>query len=345
MDKGLGNESTSISSATITNSSSNRDMFLKQVNKNSHKIAKPIRKPLPPPTTTASSTIPIPDPNPHNLGPGQAPPQSQQPPVYNINKNDFRDVVQKLTGSPAHERIPTPPPPATHPRPPSSRLQRIRPPPLAQISNRPPQLTQILPRPQNDSGQRGPAAAVPAQPFPPLPPLPSVHPAAESPISAYMRFLQSSASSLAPSPLWNGVAPVGPRPDSLLPQNEFGQRPPFSPLQPAESPISAYMRFLQSSASSSSAASPQGNGVAPPPPPPPLVASQQQQPLPSSATFPSPFPVLPLSPLPFGCVPSPRSPYGMMSPSFLFSPTGQLGLPQLPLSPTLPVPSPRWKGM
>ncbi|KAK6116153.1 hypothetical protein DH2020_008422 [Rehmannia glutinosa] len=339
MDKGLGNDSSSsISSATITNSNnsnsshshSNRDMFLKQVNKNSHKIAKPIRKPLPFPTTTpvsSSASIPqILDPNPHN--PGHAPPHSQQPPVYNINKNDFRDVVQKLTGSPAHERLPTPPPPVTHPRPPSSRLQRIRPPPLAQISNRPPQLTQILPRAQNDAGQRPPSGH--AQPLPPLPPFPSVHPAAESPISAYMRFLQNPGSSVAPSPLWNGVAPP----------NEFGQRPPLSPLQPTDSPISSYMRFL----GSSSAASPRGGGVAPLPPPQPPFAAPNQ-PLTSSAGFPSGFPPMPLSPLPFGCAPSPRSPYGMISPSFLLSPTGQFGLPQLPMSPTLPVPSPRWKGM
>ena len=33
-----------------------------------------------------------------------------QPPVYNINKNDFKDVVQNLTGSPAHDRISTLPP-------------------------------------------------------------------------------------------------------------------------------------------------------------------------------------------------------------------------------------------
>ncbi|XP_012838888.1 PREDICTED: VQ motif-containing protein 9 [Erythranthe guttata] len=341
MDKGLGNdESTnnnSISSSSAAASSNNRDMFIKQVNKNSHKIAKPIRKPLPLPTT-ASAAASSSDPNPLNPGLGQ--PQSQQPPVYNINKNDFRDVVQKLTGSPAHERFPTPPPPpppVTHPRPPSSRLQRIRPPPLAQITNRPPQLNQQLPRPQNDVGQRGPPAAQ-GQAFTPLPPLPSVHPAAESPISAYMRFLQSSSPS--PSPLWNAVPPTGHRPDSLMPQNEFGQRPPFSSMTPPESPISAYMRYLQNSAASSSAPR-QGNGVTLPPPQPPFFAPQHHHPPPSSASFPP----LPLSPLPFGCIPSPRSPYGMNSPSFLFSPTGQFGMPQLPLSPTPPVTSPRWKGM
>ncbi|KAK4434218.1 VQ motif-containing protein 9 [Sesamum alatum] len=338
MDKGFGNDSNS--------NSSSRDMFLKQVNKNSHQIAKPVRKP---PTSAA----PILDLNPRNPGPTH--PQSQQPPVYNINKNDFRDVVQRLTGSPAHERFPPQPPPVTQPRPPSSRLQRIRPPPLPQITNRPPQL---VPHPQNDAGQRG--AAQP-QPFQPLPPLPSVHPPAESPISAYMRFLQSSASSPAPSPLWNRGPPIGPRPDSLPPQSEFGQRAPFSPLPPMESPVSAYMRFLQSSPYASSAPPPRGNGLGPPPPQPPPVPPhqqppQQQPPLvppqqppppapPSSSAFPSPFPAMPLSPLPFGWVPSPRSPYGMLSPSFLFSPAGQFGLPQVPLSPTLPVPSPRWKGM
>ncbi|KAL6578363.1 hypothetical protein OROMI_010691 [Orobanche minor] len=378
MDRGLSNESSSISSSysaaapPVTN---NSNMFLKQANKNSHKIAKPFRKPLPlpNPTNAAPSNIPLTDLNPYN--PGRALPQSQQPAVYNINKSDFRDVVQKLTGSPAHERLQTPPPPAvTQPRPPSSRLQRIRPPPLSQISNRPNQITQIHavptpthaqpflpyppsahpaaespvsaymrflqnsasplwnggPRPdflppQNEFGQR------PPHPFSPLYPL-------ESPVSAYMRFLQNSASSAAPSPLWNGVAPIGnPRPGSMMPQNEFGQRPPpFPPLQPLESPVSAYMRFPHNPAGSSHVASQQGGGVAPPPP------------LTPSAAFPPPFPAMPLSPLPFGCILSPRSPYSIMSPRFLFSPMGQLGFPQLPpLSPTgqFGFPSPRWRGM
>lgn len=348
------------SAASITSSSSstatNREMFLKNVNRNSHKIAKPIRKPLLPPSAAAAPPIPIPETNP--LASAQTQPQSQQPPVYNINKNDFRDVVQKLTGSPAHERNPTPPPPATHPRSSaSSRLQRIRPPPLAQIGNRPTQLTQMIPRPPGDGGQRFAAPPPPPQLFQqPLPPLPSVHPAAESPISAYMRFLQNSASSPAPLPMWSGGPSGGPRPDSIVPQGDFAHRPPFPPMAQPESPVSAYMRFFQSPAFPSSAISPRGSGAPPPPLPPqhPLSAPPQQQPQqhqhqhppPPSATLPpSPFPVLPLSPLPFGCVPSPKSPYGLLSPSFLFSPTGQLGLPQLPLSPTLPVPSPRWKGI
>ena len=58
-----------------------------------------------------------------------------QPQVYNISKNDFRNVVQQLTGSPSHND-PLPRPPHNPPKPQSMRLQRIRPPPLTPI-NRP----------------------------------------------------------------------------------------------------------------------------------------------------------------------------------------------------------------
>ncbi|XP_022884872.1 VQ motif-containing protein 9-like [Olea europaea var. sylvestris] len=177
-----------------------RDVRLNHVTKISHKISKPIRKHLPPtpPNIPIFENI--------NQNPQSEPPQNnlQQPPVYNINKNDFRNVVQKLTGSPSHER----PPPVSHPRPPSSRLQRIRPPPLAQISNHPPPLAQgptygvdLAQKDVLDGCQRA------LQPFSPLPPLPAVLAAAESPISAHMRFFQSSISSFAGAlPRWNSVA-------------------------------------------------------------------------------------------------------------------------------------------
>ncbi|XP_047953712.1 VQ motif-containing protein 9-like [Salvia hispanica] len=280
MDNGFDDSASSAAySNTGSSSISSRDAYLKQLSRNSHKIAKPNRKPLPlPPAASLSDGISILEPNSAN-----SQPQSQQPPVYNINKSDFRDVVQRLTGSPSHERFAAP-----QTRPPSSRLQRIRPPPLSQIFNRPPPIL-----PQNGGV---------SQPFTPLPPLPSVHPAAESPVSAYMRFLQSSAPAASASYPW----PTPPRhPEALIPQS----------APPPESPVSAYMRFLT--------ASPQWNAAAP----------QQFPAMP-------PFPAMPLSPLAFGCIPSPKSPYGA-----LFSPTGQLGLPQLPLSPTPPVSSPRWKGM
>ncbi|KAJ4889355.1 VQ motif-containing protein 9 [Raphanus sativus] len=66
--------------------------------------------------------------------------QHQPHPVYNINKNDFRDVVRKRTGSPTHERISAPPSqqPVHHPKAhQSSRLHRIRPPLVAHVVNRP----------------------------------------------------------------------------------------------------------------------------------------------------------------------------------------------------------------
>lgn len=301
---------TTISSSSNSGSNTNnRDVYLKHLNKISHKISKPARRlPLFDQNSQEISAPPPPQvQQPQNQGPAAAqsqPPtqqqqqQQHQPPVYNINKNDFRDVVQRLTGSPAHERFSTPPP-IQPPKPPSSRLQRIRPPPLVQISNRPPPLPQIN-NPMSCGNPTGGGSAPVAgffggqrQPLSPLPPFPAVHAAAESPISAYMRFLQSSVPSAA-SPKWNNLPP---------------------PQMP------------------------------PPPPQPPALHQQQQNIPPPSQGFPQFQMLPPTSPLAFGCVPSPRSPYALLSPSLLFSPTGQLGFPQLPLSPSLPVPSPRWKGI
>ncbi|KAA8538116.1 hypothetical protein F0562_027724 [Nyssa sinensis] len=305
------------SSDGSSSNSNNRDHYLKHLNKISHKISKPIRKPTfdqhhiqqqqqhqhhqpqpqPLPTQQVQS-------QPQNLQQ-----QQHQPPVYNINKSDFRDVVQKLTGSPAHERFSTPPP-IQAPKPQSSRLQRIRPPPLAHVSNRPPPLlnnavpsqpplhaTAINPNNHistvgggisgnfvNNQRQVGPLS--------PLPPFPAVHAAAESPISAYMRFLQNSVSAvdsdpkrfaalspLAPliSPRWNSLA------QSQLPQHQQHVLPPLHNILPS----------------------------------------------PSQSQF-----LMPSSPLPFGCVPSPRSPYHLLSPG--------RGFQQFPVSPRLPVPSPRY---
>ncbi|CAN4092429.1 unnamed protein product [Withania somnifera] len=302
--------------STATSASSNRDMYLKHLNKISHKISKPIRKPnhfdnqnlplpqaqtqrAPPPTSSAAG--------PQNL--------QQQPPVYNINKSDFRDVVQKLTGSPAHERIATPPP-IQQPKAASSRLQRIRPPPLSQISSRPPPFVNAVAGGciggSSGGGFLGGQRPVQAQPLSPLPPFPAVHAAAESPISAYMRFLQNSiASGSTDSDIKRfstGLSPLAPR------WNNFGPPPPqplFAPPQPLPLPHQQNI-------------------------PPPSTASSSVLP---------PFPTFPSSPLPFGCLPSPKSPYGFLSPGLLLSPSRQLGFQQLPLSPTVPVPSPKWKGI
>ncbi|XP_078164405.1 VQ motif-containing protein 9-like [Carex rostrata] len=172
--------------ASATTSNTQIESSLKSLNKSSYKISKPTNRPSPPPplpipTPSEPTTNSNPDPNPSisasTLSGPVAPPQ---PPVYNIDKNNFREIVQKLTGSisPVPPR-PTAPPVSTPPVPPlpqpssSSRLHRIRPPPLANLSARPPSV----------AGQ---------QALSPLPPLPSVGVTAESPISAYMRRLHST---------------------------------------------------------------------------------------------------------------------------------------------------------
>ncbi|KAJ9166552.1 hypothetical protein P3X46_021290 [Hevea brasiliensis] len=321
---------TSGSSSSNTTVSSTRDQYLKNLNKLSHKISKPIitKKPLPPPpfdnhnfnniNSNANITSqPQQQPQSQQQQNQQAQQQQHQPPVYNINKNDFRDVVQKLTGSPAHERFSTPPP-IHPPKPPSSRLQRIRPPPLAQVGNRPPPLInsaipphQLPPPPLNASiNPPMPTAAAtnnfiqrPSAPLSPLPPFPAVHAAAESPVSAYLRYLQNSISAVDSNRQFSGFSPlaplVSPRWNNLPQQPPLQQNPqPFDPLQPG---------ILSSRTSG-------------------MIASQPQF-------------QLPTSPLPFGCLNSPRSPYPLLSPGLLLSPSS------FPLSPTLPVPSPRWRAL
>ncbi|KAL1223840.1 VQ motif-containing protein 9 [Cardamine amara subsp. amara] len=283
----------SVSASTTSstgNNTGNRDHYLRQLNKLSHKITKP--------TVTSSSSSAavnreidrLPPPPPINQGNLH----QHQPPVYNINKNDFRDVVQKLTGSPAHERISAPPQqPIHHPKPQqSSRLHRIRPPPLAHVINRPPTLLNGALIPQGshqmnpNQNWTGGFIPRPTAPLSPLPPLPPVHAAAESPVSSYMRYLQNSMFAI----------------DSN--RKEFSG---LSPLAPLVSP-----RWYQQQQQEN--APPSQNSLPPHPPPP-------------TAAVPTSIP----APPPFGCLNSPKSPYGLLSPSILLSPTsGQLGFPVSP---------------
>ncbi|XWS14970.1 hypothetical protein CRYUN_Cryun35bG0054200 [Craigia yunnanensis] len=325
---------TSSTSSSNANNINNRDHYLKHLNKLSHKISKPsstttivpplIKKPSFDQTQNLTQALPTQPFQPQNPNQSSLQAQQHQPPVYNINKNDFRDVVQKLTGSPAHERFSTPPP-IHQPKPQSSRLQRIRPPPLAHVSNRPPSMINCAVPNMNPSGcsqhnppiggptansfiQRPPAAA----PLSPLPPFPAVHAAAESPVSAYMRYLQSSMSATVDSN-----------------SKQFSGFPPLAPLvSPRWNNLTAPQQQQQQQ------------------PPPPQQPQQQQPPQVSSKGMIQSL--LPSSPLPFGCLNSPRSPYALLSPSFLFSPnSGQLGFPLSPtaLSPTVPMPSPKWRGL
>ncbi|XVE95262.1 hypothetical protein REPUB_Repub02eG0081100 [Reevesia pubescens] len=324
---------TSSTSSSNANNIHNRDHYLKHLNKLSHKISKPsatstttnapplFKKPSFDQTQSLPPQLSQPQPQPHNPNQSSLQAQQHQPPVYNINKNDFRDVVQKLTGSPVHERFSTPPP-IHQPKPQSSRLQRIRPPPLAHVSNRPPPMINCAVHNMNPPGcsqpnppiagptgnsfiQRPPAAA----PLSPLPPFPAVHAAAESPVSAHMRYVQSSMSAIFDS---------NPK--------QFSGFPPLAPL------VSPRWNNLTA---------PQQQQP-PPLPPPPQHPQQQQQPPQVSSTG-MIMSQLPSSPLPFGCLNSPRSSYALLSPSLLFSPnSGQLGFP---FSPTVPVPSPKWRGL
>ncbi|KAK8931107.1 hypothetical protein KSP39_PZI017012 [Platanthera zijinensis] len=209
-------------STSIINTSNHMANSLRSFHKSSYKISKPVSRnpspnpirPSPPPSSSTSA-----------IGSGVGPLQQPQPPVYNIDKNDFRDVVQKLTGSPAHlSNRPGPPSISTTSplQPPSrlsavprqlSRLHRIRPPPLAQLApHAPPPISTAI-------STAGEGWVRP--PLSPLPPFPTVSAAAESPISAYMRRFHSGQPFLAQSP--PGMAP----PPLLLPLSplSFGCAP------------------------------------------------------------------------------------------------------------------------
>lgn len=275
--------------------------------------------------------------------------QQPQPQVYNISKNDFRNIVQQLTGSPSHEPLPRPP--QNPPKAQSMRLQKIRPPPLTPINR--PHIPPPIPAPPVASppvpfnngfvrpGQFG-------QPAPTM--MPSMAPGesawsntAESPISAYMRYLQNSI--MDPSPRANLAQPPLQQPQAQGP-GQFQHQPPSSGLLP-----NPHVPALPS---------PRLNG---PVPPMPSVPSPQMY---GAAVLPSPTSQF-LLPSPTGYMNllSPRSPYPLFSPGIQFpSPlTPNFALPTqsgilgpgpqpppspglvFPLSPTgfFPLSSPRWR--
>ncbi|XP_076940743.1 protein HAIKU1-like [Bidens hawaiensis] len=326
--------------------------------------------------------------------------QQPQPQVYNINKNDFQSIVQQLTGSPSRQsQEPIPRPPQNSSKPPSMRLQRNRPSPLTPLNvarprmamhHAPPPQEQMLPhRPPNGAVPFNGGGNVARPPYPGQhrPQLPPMAPppgsvdqigwsnTAESPISAYMRYLQHSIIDSVQGP---------PHPQN--PQNHQGQ----SQYQQQSSGLLPYPPVP-------SLPSPRMNGGPPPPPfsshrmnggplpplpsprmngpPPPLPSPRMNGPPPAlpSPRINRPPPPLPsptsqfLLPSPTGYLNllSPRSPYPLLSPgyqhpppltpNFSFSPMTQPGMfgpgPQLPPSPGLgfpspgffSLPSPRWR--
>ncbi|XP_019161916.1 PREDICTED: protein HAIKU1-like isoform X2 [Ipomoea nil] len=167
-----------------------------------------------------------------------------QPPsqVYNINKSDFRNIVQQLTGSPSQNTsLPRPlqNPSKNHP---GTRLQRIRPAPLMPMNQ--PQF-----RVAHSNNYVTPAAtAVCSRPLSPahnpFNPIDVWENSGNSPVSAYMQCLQGSiidsagpkqaqphdflANPPLPSPWMNGDAPIL----SPLIMNDVPPPPP-PPLLPS----------------------------------------------------------------------------------------------------------------
>lgn len=127
--------------AAPTAASSHSQNSLRSLNK-SYKISKlpPSSSRNPTPTPTRN---PTPNPPPPSSNPNPNPNLPSSPPVYNIDQSDFREIVQKLTGCPAHPQTPAPPPAAAAAPPPpvpatTSRRHCIRPPPLSNLSSLPP---------------------------------------------------------------------------------------------------------------------------------------------------------------------------------------------------------------
>ncbi|KAL1194784.1 Protein HAIKU1 [Cardamine amara subsp. amara] len=245
----------------------------------------------------------------------------QQPQVYNISKNDFRSIVQQLTGSPSRESLPRPPQ-NNSPKPQNTRLQRIRPAPLTQI-NRP-----SVPLPSMAPPQSHPHFVRPPPPQQPLP-QGTQQPmmghgdqfwsnTAESPVSEYMRYLQSS---LGDSGANGNQMQPGHEHRPYMPALEHR---PFMPAQPQSQP-QPQPHMMPGSQPRMNMQSPhQPNQYLPPPG---LVPSPVPHNLPSPR-FNGPVPFTPTLPSPrfnqiYGGFPSPR--YNGFGP--LHSPTSQFLLP------------------
>ncbi|KAE8731939.1 transcription factor MYC2 [Hibiscus syriacus] len=295
--------------------------------------------------------------------------QHPQPQVYNISKNDFRNIVQQLTGSPSRND-PLPRPPQNPPKPQSMRLQRIRPPPLTPINR--PRIPHPVPAPAPTHAQAPVPPPAPyntgfvrpgqyGQPSPTI--LQPMIPGdalwantAESPISAYMRYLQTSL--IDPSPVGNQGHPQlhPPVPGQPNAPPSSGLLP--NPLMPAiPSP-----RGINGPPMMPNLPSPRMSGSVPPMPnlPSPRMNGPGLLPSPTSQfLLPSPAGYMNLlspCPNPYWLL-SPGVQFPPLSPNFAFSPMGQSGIlghgPQPPPSPGLmfpqspsgffPYPSPRWR--
>uniref|UniRef100_A0A1J3CW95 VQ domain-containing protein n=1 Tax=Noccaea caerulescens TaxID=107243 RepID=A0A1J3CW95_NOCCA len=288
-----------------------------------NKIGKNIRKsPLHQPSFAANANANA------NAAAAAARPQAQ-PQVYNISKNDFRSIVQQLTGSPSRESLPRPPQ-NNPPKPQNTRLQRIRPAPLTQINRPAVPLPAMVPQQQHHPHLVRPHPP----PQPPLPQGTQQQPmmgqgdqywsnTAESPISEYMRYLQSSFGESAPS--GNQMQP-GHEHRPYMPVQPQHQPQPYMPAQPQPQPQPQPQHQPQPHPHMMPGSQHRINMQGPLPPP-GLVPSPVPHNLPSPR-FSGPVPFTPTLPSPrfnqmHGGFPSPR--YNGFGP--LHSPTSQFLLP------------------
>ncbi|KAJ0802508.1 putative VQ motif-containing protein/14 [Helianthus annuus] len=310
---------------------------------------------------------------PNFTNPARQPPQPQ---VYNINKNDFQSIVQQLTGSPSrHSQEPLPRPPQNAHRP-----QRSRPSSLTPLNvTRPRMPVHHAPVQQHIPPNRplnGPVSGAVAyngsnlarpphhgQQRPPSGDHTGWSNTAESPISAYMRYLQHSIIDPAQGPpqpnqqthpqyQQNSQAQNQTQMQGQQQQQQSSGLLPY-PLQP---PLPSPRMY--GGPPLPPLPSPRMNG-----PPPPLPSPRMNGPPPPLPSPTSQF----LLPSPSGYLNllSPLSPYPLLSPgyqhpppltpNFSFSPMTQPGAfgpgPQPPPSPGMgfpspgffSIPSPRWR--
>ncbi|CAF1700026.1 protein HAIKU1-like [Brassica napus] len=165
-----------------------------------------------------------------NLAAAAAGPQAQ-PQVYNINRSDFRSIVQQLTGSPSRESLPRPPQ-NNSPKPQNTRLQRIRPPPFMQINQpgapvhhhhphslmRPPPPQWHMPQVAQQQPMMGQGDQFGSN-------------TTESPLLGYMPYLQSPLGDAGPS--GNQMRPPGHEHQPYMPAHE---QPPYMLAQPQPQP-------------------------------------------------------------------------------------------------------------
>ncbi|KAE9595959.1 hypothetical protein Lal_00030877 [Lupinus albus] len=186
----------SVGTATNTTPRNNSSPNLRKMNKHSNNISKPITK------NVSNNNNPKPIPKNHSFDYKHMLTQVETPlppSVYRVTKSEFKDFVQKVTS--CTPNITAPPPPINKPKPTSTRLQSIRPPPLMPINNRqslPLDTAAVSPgNPINLVNNMNPInnvndAVVAPQPLSPLPPFPTVDVGVESPITSYLRFVNES---------------------------------------------------------------------------------------------------------------------------------------------------------